>query len=92
MRIKNNLEESKITLTSYLQNLRFHNSKFLHKDIQNALPVIDYPLMEIESDESDTISKQLKRKRCSACGYSKDRKVPNKSYIDVQHLYVKNIM
>ena len=68
------IEELGMGLVSPLLDFRSTTSKTLHKDIRNALAVFGYPLIEEEPQELDESSIQTKRKRCSICHFSEDRK------------------
>jgi hypothetical protein len=74
------LEELGTLLTSCLLDFRSKNSSTLHKDIQNALALFGYPRIETELETFITDSARSKRKRCSLCDYSSDRKVSNTCY------------
>jgi hypothetical protein len=70
------LEELGRSLVSNLLDFRSKTSKFLNKDVENALAVVGYPmvknLQEPEPNENSTQPK--KRKRCSICETSRDKK------------------
>lgn len=74
------LEELGTLLTSYLLDFRSKTSSTLHKDIQNALALLGYPRIETELETFITDAARSKRKRCSLCDYSSDRKVSNTCY------------
>lgn len=74
------LEELGISLATHLLDVRSQTSKFLHKDVQSALAVMGYPKVEKASQELNETSTDLKRKRCSLCDRTKDRKTLNKCY------------
>jgi hypothetical protein len=74
------LEELGKSLTAHLLDHRSKTSKFLHKEIQNALAIVGYPVIKQPSEELSENSTQSKRKRCSLCDRSKDRKVQNTCY------------
>jgi hypothetical protein len=74
------LEELGTCLISHLLEVRSQTSKFLHKDVQNAIAVMGYPRMEKALEELNEASTDSKRKRCSFCDRSKDRKTLNKCY------------
>jgi len=70
------LEELGLSLVSNLLDFRSKTSKFLNKDVENALAIVGYPmvknLQEPEPNENSTQPK--KRKRCSICETSRDKK------------------
>ncbi|CAF1557825.1 unnamed protein product, partial [Rotaria sordida] len=66
------LEELGLSLVTPLLDFRSKTSKFLHKDIQNALAIVGHPITRRNSQESNEDSEQGKRKRCSMCETSKD--------------------
>jgi hypothetical protein len=68
------LEELGLSLVSHLLDSRSKNSKFLNKDIQNALAIVGYPVTKTNLSEVDKNSAQSKRKRCSLCEHSMDKK------------------
>jgi len=74
------LEELGTCWISHLLEVRSQTSKFLHKHVQNALAVMGYPKVEKTLEELNETSTDLKRKRCSLCDRSKDRKTLNKCY------------
>jgi len=74
------LEELGISLVAHLLDVRSQTSNFLHKDVQSALAVMSYPKVEKTSQELNETSTDLKRKRCSLCDRTKDRKTLNKCY------------
>jgi hypothetical protein len=59
------LEELGKSLTAHLLDYRSKTSKCLHKDIQNALAVVGYPMIKQPSEELSENSTQSKRTRCS---------------------------
>lgn len=69
------LEELGKSLTAPLLDHRSKTSKFLHKDTRNALAIVGYPVKQQPSEGSSGNFTQSKRKRCSLCDRSKDRKV-----------------
>ena len=71
------LEDLGTLLVSHLLDFPSKNSKTLHKDIQNALALFGYPRLETHLETCVTDSARSKRKRCSLCDYSTDRKVSN---------------
>jgi hypothetical protein len=68
------LEELGLALVSPLLDFRSKNSKFLNTDIQNALAIVGYPVTKNNISEPIENSAQLKRKRCSICERSNDKK------------------
>ena len=74
------LKKLGLVLTFHLINFRSTNSKFLHIDVQNRFAIVGHHIVEREPGESHLAFEQSKRKRCSICDYSKDRKVSNKSH------------
>ncbi|CAF0959492.1 unnamed protein product, partial [Didymodactylos carnosus] len=85
------LEELGMGLVSSLLDHRSRTSKNLHTDIRNALAVVGYPAVEEETHEANENSAQRKRKRCSTCDNSKDRKTSNniKRLLGVDMLTIK---
>ncbi|CAF1308666.1 unnamed protein product [Rotaria sordida] len=69
------LEELGLALVSYLLDFRSKNSKFLNTDIQNALAIVGYPVTKNNLSEPNENSTQSKRKRCSICERSVDKKI-----------------
>ncbi|CAF3919626.1 unnamed protein product [Rotaria sp. Silwood1] len=74
------LEELGLSLVTPLLDFRSKTSKFLHKDIQNALAIVGHPVAKRNSQKSNEDSAQGKRKRCSMRETSKDRKTSIKCY------------
>jgi len=74
------LEELGLALVSHLLDFRSKNSKFLNADIQNALANVGYPVSSKNPSESNEDSTQPKRKRCSICERSVDKKVSTQCY------------
>lgn len=68
------IEELGLALVAHQQDFRSKNSKFLNKDIQNALALVGYPVMKKNVSIINEHSTQTKRKRCSFCERSMDRK------------------
>lgn len=68
------LEELGLTLVSHQLEFRSKNSKFLNTDIQNALATVGYPVTKRNISIITNNSTQVKRKRCSFCDRSTDRK------------------
>jgi hypothetical protein len=68
------LEELGLSLVSHLLDFPSKTSKFLNKDIQNALAIVGYPVAKKNLSERNENSTQSKRKRCSVCEYSMDKK------------------
>ena len=52
----------------------------LHTDIQNALALFGYPMVEKELQEAHENSTQPKRKRYAFCHFFKEKKTSNKYY------------
>ncbi len=55
-------------------DFRSKTSKFLNKDIQNVLATVGYPVVKENLSKKNESSTQSKRKRCSVCEYSMDKK------------------
>ncbi|CAF1514241.1 unnamed protein product [Rotaria sordida] len=68
------LEELGLVLVSHLLDFRSKNSKFLNTDIQNALAIVGYPVTKKNRPEPNENSTQPKRKQCSICERSMDKK------------------
>ena len=74
------LEELGLSLVSSLLDFRSKTSKFLKKDIENALALVGYPMVknlqepEPEPEPNENSTQPKKRKRCSICERSKDKK------------------
>lgn len=68
------LEELGLALVSHLLDFRSKNSKFLNTDILNALAIVGYPVSKNDSAEANQNPTQPKRKRCSICERSTDKK------------------
>ncbi|CAF1357854.1 unnamed protein product [Rotaria sp. Silwood1] len=77
------LEELGLSLVTPLLDFRSKTSKFLHKDIQNALAIVGHPVAKRNSQKSNEDSAQGKRKRCSMRETSKDRKTSIKCCISI---------
>ncbi|CAF2798515.1 unnamed protein product [Rotaria sp. Silwood2] len=67
------LEELGLSLVSELLDFRSKTSKFLNTDIEDALAIVGYPIVKNVQELIEN-STQSKRKRCSICETSKDRK------------------
>jgi hypothetical protein len=80
------LEELGLALVSHQLDFRSKNSKFLNVDIQNALAIVGYPVMKRNISIINENSTQAKRKRCSFCERSTDKKT------STQRLFVMNIL
>lgn len=74
------LEELGLSLAAHLLDFRSKTSKFLHKDVQSALAIVGYPVMKKNLQEPNDDSTEPKRKRCSICETSRDRKTSTKCY------------
>ena len=68
------LEKLGLALVSHLLDFRSKTSKFLNKDIQNALAIVGYPVSNKDPPAADVDSIHPKRKTCSICEYSVDKK------------------
>lgn len=69
------LEDLGLSLVSNLLDHRSKNAKFLNQDILNALAVVGYPVKKNNNvGEVIVNSTSSKRKRCSICPNSRDRK------------------
>ncbi|CAF1552420.1 unnamed protein product [Adineta ricciae] len=74
------IEELGLSLVTPLLDFRSKTSTFLHKDIENALAIVGHPVTKRNLQESNEDPSQRKRKRCSICETSKDRKTSTKCY------------
>ena len=74
------LQELGMILVSPLLEYRSKTSTNLHKDIQNALAVFGYPIIDEKLKGANENSTKSKRKRHAFCHFSKDRKTSNKCY------------
>ena len=74
------LEELGTSLVSSLLDFRSRTSTNLHTDIRNALAVVGYPVIEEEAQKTNEDFIRHKRKRCSICHFSKDKKTSNQFY------------
>lgn len=68
------IEELGLSLASHLLDFRSRTSKFLNKDIQDALAVVGYPIVKRNTSDSNENPTRSKRKRCSMCERSVDKK------------------
>jgi hypothetical protein len=68
------LEELGLSLVSDLLDFRSKTSKFLNKDIENALAIVGYPMAKNLPEPIENFTPSKKRKRCSICHTSRDRK------------------
>lgn len=74
------LEELGLALVSHQLDFRSKNSKFLNVDIQNALAAVGYPVMKRNISIINENSTQAKRKRCSLCERTTDKKTSTQCY------------
>ena len=73
-----------------LLDFRSKNSKFLNKDILDALAIVGYPVSKKNSLGANEGSTEPKRKRCSLCEHSMDKKTSTQccigsSYVCSEH-------
>lgn len=74
------LEELGMNLVSELLDFRSKTSKFLNKDIQNSLAVVGYPVVKQLAQVNTNCAQTVKRKRCSICEATKDKKTSNQCF------------
>ena len=73
------IEELGLALVSHQLDFRSKNSKFLNEDIRNAMAVVGYPVVRNAPIITEN-STQAKRKRCSFCDRSTDKKTSTQCF------------